>query len=201
MFENVLVGVDGRPAGRDAIALAARLRTPTRKLTLAHVPPGRALRAPSPPAREARARRVREAARAGASRGRGRGGAGQHGRRDARARPAPAGRRRRGPTCSWSAPPSRRRRPGDARRRHARRAERRSVRGRGRVRGYAEQPAPVAKSGSHTTARRRARRALAVARRAGRADGGERSTRSKSSRSAPTPTPGSCRPASERASR
>ncbi len=37
MFKNVLVGVDGRPAGRDAIALAARLTDPEGKLTLAHV--------------------------------------------------------------------------------------------------------------------------------------------------------------------
>lgn len=37
MFKNVLVGVDGRPTGRDAIALAARLADPDGKLTLAHV--------------------------------------------------------------------------------------------------------------------------------------------------------------------
>ncbi len=37
MFKNVLVGVDGRPTGRDAIALAARLADPAGKLTLAHV--------------------------------------------------------------------------------------------------------------------------------------------------------------------
>jgi nucleotide-binding universal stress UspA family protein len=37
MFKNVLVGVDGRPTGRDAIALAERLRDPAGKLTLAHV--------------------------------------------------------------------------------------------------------------------------------------------------------------------
>ncbi len=37
MFKNVLVGVDGRPNGRDAIALAARLTDPVGKLTLAHV--------------------------------------------------------------------------------------------------------------------------------------------------------------------
>ena len=40
MFENVLVGVDGRPNGRDAIALAARLANPDGKLTLAHVHSG-----------------------------------------------------------------------------------------------------------------------------------------------------------------
>jgi len=37
MFENVLVGVDGRPNGRDAIALAGRLVDPGGRLTLAHV--------------------------------------------------------------------------------------------------------------------------------------------------------------------
>lgn len=37
MFKNVLVGVDGRPTGRDAIALATRLVDPEGKLTLAHV--------------------------------------------------------------------------------------------------------------------------------------------------------------------
>jgi nucleotide-binding universal stress UspA family protein len=39
MFENVLVGTDGRPSGRDAIALASRLADPGAKLTLAHVHP------------------------------------------------------------------------------------------------------------------------------------------------------------------
>src|SRR5271167_2451197 len=37
MFSNVLVGVDGRPNGRDAIALASRLTNPDGKLTLANV--------------------------------------------------------------------------------------------------------------------------------------------------------------------
>jgi nucleotide-binding universal stress UspA family protein len=37
MFNNVLVGVDGRPTGRDAIALASRLIDRDGKLTLAHV--------------------------------------------------------------------------------------------------------------------------------------------------------------------
>jgi nucleotide-binding universal stress UspA family protein len=40
MFKNVLVGVDGRPNGRDAIALAALLTGPDGKLTLAHVHTG-----------------------------------------------------------------------------------------------------------------------------------------------------------------
>jgi nucleotide-binding universal stress UspA family protein len=40
MFDNVLVGVDGRPGGRDAIALASRLIDPDGKLTLAHVHSG-----------------------------------------------------------------------------------------------------------------------------------------------------------------
>jgi len=37
MFKNVLVGVDGTPHGRDAIALASRLTDPGGKLTLANV--------------------------------------------------------------------------------------------------------------------------------------------------------------------
>jgi len=41
MFKNVLVGVDGRPSGRDAIALAQRLSDPEDSLTLAHVHEGR----------------------------------------------------------------------------------------------------------------------------------------------------------------
>jgi len=40
MFKNVLVGVDGRPNGRDAIALASHLTDPDGKLTLAHVHSG-----------------------------------------------------------------------------------------------------------------------------------------------------------------
>lgn len=40
MFKNVLVGVDGRPNGRDAIALASHLTDPDGKLTLAHVHTG-----------------------------------------------------------------------------------------------------------------------------------------------------------------
>jgi nucleotide-binding universal stress UspA family protein len=40
MFTNVLVGIDGRPNGRDAIALATRLAAPCAKLTLAHVHSG-----------------------------------------------------------------------------------------------------------------------------------------------------------------
>ena len=37
MFKNVLVGVDGNPNSRDAVALASRLTDPNGKLTLAHV--------------------------------------------------------------------------------------------------------------------------------------------------------------------
>jgi nucleotide-binding universal stress UspA family protein len=40
MFNNVLVGVDGGPGGRDAVALASRLIDPSGKLTLAHVHSG-----------------------------------------------------------------------------------------------------------------------------------------------------------------
>jgi nucleotide-binding universal stress UspA family protein len=42
MFKNVLVGVDGRPNGRDAIALATRLGGGDGKLTLAYVHRGEA---------------------------------------------------------------------------------------------------------------------------------------------------------------
>lgn len=41
MFENVLVGVDGRPNGRDAIELARHLIADDGKLTLVHVRDGR----------------------------------------------------------------------------------------------------------------------------------------------------------------
>lgn len=37
---NVLVGVDGRPSGHDAVALARRLADPDGRLTLVHVHPG-----------------------------------------------------------------------------------------------------------------------------------------------------------------
>jgi nucleotide-binding universal stress UspA family protein len=40
LFKNVLVGVDGRPAGRDAIALASALTDAEGRLTLAHVHSG-----------------------------------------------------------------------------------------------------------------------------------------------------------------
>jgi len=40
VFENVLVGVDGRPNGRDAIVLAGQLADPGGRLTLAHVHAG-----------------------------------------------------------------------------------------------------------------------------------------------------------------
>jgi len=40
MFKKVLVGVDGRPYGRDALALAVRLMDPDGELTLVHVHSG-----------------------------------------------------------------------------------------------------------------------------------------------------------------
>jgi nucleotide-binding universal stress UspA family protein len=50
MFKNVLIGVDGRAHGHDALALARRLTDPGGKLTLAHVHPGELnpLHAPNP---------------------------------------------------------------------------------------------------------------------------------------------------------
>jgi nucleotide-binding universal stress UspA family protein len=40
MFKNAIVGVEGRPSGRDAIALASRLLDPEGRLTLVHVHTG-----------------------------------------------------------------------------------------------------------------------------------------------------------------
>lgn len=40
MFKNALVGVDGKPNGRDAVALASQLTDPDGKLTLAHIHTG-----------------------------------------------------------------------------------------------------------------------------------------------------------------
>src|SRR5271167_1566900 len=40
MFENVVVGVDGRVSGRDAIALATQIAQPGAAITLTHVVPG-----------------------------------------------------------------------------------------------------------------------------------------------------------------
>jgi nucleotide-binding universal stress UspA family protein len=40
MFDNILIGVDGRRGGRDAIALAKRLAAPGASFTLAHVSAG-----------------------------------------------------------------------------------------------------------------------------------------------------------------
>ena len=37
MFDNIVIGVDGRRGGRDAITLAKRLAAPDASLTLAHV--------------------------------------------------------------------------------------------------------------------------------------------------------------------
>ena len=37
MFKNVIVGVDARPSGRDAIALASQLVEPEGRLTFAHI--------------------------------------------------------------------------------------------------------------------------------------------------------------------
>ena len=56
MFKNVIVGVDGRPGGRDAIALASQLTDPDATITLVHVHPGtpRQSGALSPAAREER---------------------------------------------------------------------------------------------------------------------------------------------------
>lgn len=51
MFNNVIVGVDGREGGRDALAFARHLRGEDGELTLAYVYPGDAhvWRESSPP--------------------------------------------------------------------------------------------------------------------------------------------------------
>ena len=135
MFDNVLVGVDGRSGGRDAIALAARLE---RAAGEADARP-RAWRRAAPRARDyprpgrAGARGLQGPARPGARRGRAR----LRARRATRQRrgderrpgPAPAGRaagrwpargRLLRPWRLWAR---------DARRRHPRSAQRRPVRG------------------------------------------------------------------------
>jgi nucleotide-binding universal stress UspA family protein len=61
MFKNVLVGVDGRPNGRDAVALASRLTDPDGKLTLVHVHMGPAFEAEEPDAPEKLLERERAA--------------------------------------------------------------------------------------------------------------------------------------------
>ena len=50
MFDNVLVGVDGRQGGRDAIALARRLCAPEARIALAHVDGSDLMGAAAPPA-------------------------------------------------------------------------------------------------------------------------------------------------------
>jgi nucleotide-binding universal stress UspA family protein len=50
MFKNVLVGVDGKPNGSDAVALAFSLTDPDGKLTLAHVRIGPGFEAEEPEA-------------------------------------------------------------------------------------------------------------------------------------------------------
>jgi hypothetical protein len=49
MFRHVIVGVDGRPSGRDAIALARLLVAPQERLALAHVYEWSRVRAASMP--------------------------------------------------------------------------------------------------------------------------------------------------------
>ncbi len=162
MFKNVLVGVDGRPNGRDAIALATRLTDPDGRLTLAHVHTGtlHPLHAISPGVRRRGTAALAEAARARARR-RARSSAelvssrgGHPGRRAAQAGRG-AGR---GPARRRLLQP-RRARARDARRRHPRRAQRRALRGRDRARAATPSSRRRSRrSASPTTARRRARR-------------------------------------------
>ena len=62
MFENVLVGVDSRPNGRDAITLAGQLVDRAGRLTLAHVHSGR-LDPGQVPGEEVEERKERDASR------------------------------------------------------------------------------------------------------------------------------------------
>ena len=62
MFENVLVGVDGRPNGRDAITLAGQLVDRAGRLTLAHVHSG-GLDPGQVPGEEVEERKERDASR------------------------------------------------------------------------------------------------------------------------------------------
>ncbi len=50
LFDRVLVGVDGREGGRDAIALARKVAAPNAEIPLAHVYGGRTMGGSSPPA-------------------------------------------------------------------------------------------------------------------------------------------------------
>ncbi len=134
MFKNVLVGVDGSTYGRDAIALASQLAGPGGKLTLAHVHAGELhpLHAITPGllAEEQQASlQLLERERAGSRRA---GRAGRASSRRARARACTARPRSRARTCWSSARAATALRPGDARRRHARGAQRRALRGRDR---------------------------------------------------------------------
>ena len=62
MFEQIVVGVDGREGGRDAVALAKLLVAADGELTLVHVVPGDAHARP-------RCQRGRRSSRGGACRG------------------------------------------------------------------------------------------------------------------------------------
>ena len=105
MFKNVLVGVDGRPNGRDAIALARRLIDPDGKLTLAHVHSGelRPSRAVTPglvrEERDASERLLERAREAEVERG-----ADQHRGAEPRRAACTCRPRSRAPICSSSAP-------------------------------------------------------------------------------------------------
>ena len=136
MFANVLVGVDFRQGGRDAIALAGAARRPRRvdDARRTCIRAGSCRSHAVGPGRRRRGSRARAEAssRGNAPKPSVEARAGRHARSHARAGPA----RTRG--GAWSGPararqlPSRRVRTGDARRRHARLDRRRTVRGRDR---------------------------------------------------------------------
>ena len=138
MFKNVIVGVDGTPNGRDAIALARRLADPDGKLTLTFVL-GSDTVEDGEDAQEL-LERERNALEVDAE---------LPARDLEQPRPGPsrAGTTTDGgPDRGWVLPPwSTATR--DARQRHARRSERRRLRGRGRGSGYAQDPTPIANIG------------------------------------------------------
>ena len=189
MFKNVLVGVDGRPGGRDAIALARLLSDPAGKLTLA-------LRARQPTRRGRRG--LRGAARAGTralptsrrsssavlaiSPGRGlHEQAERAGRRSTRGRLLQP----------------RHLRSRDARRRHPRRAQRRSLRGRGRLTRLRRAPhGDLRASASPTTSSPESNAALAVARELAAPNGANGARAGSRLDAVQSPTPASSRPRS-----
>ena len=131
MFNNVIVGIDDDEGGRDAIALAKMLAAGGGKLTLAQVYQGDSAvsRASSPDYEAAQHERIRELLESEARGGRSRRGAPLVWITVGRARPARAGRADRRRPARDRLVSSRVAGEGSDRRRHARGAQRRALRG------------------------------------------------------------------------